>query len=107
MPSSRAVMDAALTEANFQAQIVELAKAKNWMCYHTHDSRRSEPGFPDLVLVRGPTALFLEVKAEKGHATPQQLIWIAAFDKVRRVHAAVVKPSHWDEIANVLAEAMR
>jgi hypothetical protein len=40
------------TEAQFQAQVVELAEWLGYAWYHAHDSRRSPAGFPDLVLVR-------------------------------------------------------
>jgi hypothetical protein len=47
--------DGELRESVFQDQIVGLARFYGWdRVYHTHDSRRSHPGFPDLVLVRGP-----------------------------------------------------
>lgn len=107
MSKARAVLDAAMTEADFQAQIVALAEAKNWLCYHTHDSRRSQPGFPDLVLVRGSTVLFLEVKAEKGKLSPAQLEWMVGLKGVRYVHAATVRPSDWDEVERLLQGGMR
>ena len=37
-----------LNEKKFQSQVVRIAKVFGWLCYHTYDSRRSEPGFPDL-----------------------------------------------------------
>src|SRR5688572_19177552 len=40
------------TERAFQAQVVKYARLMGWTAYHTHDSRRSQAGFPDLVLVR-------------------------------------------------------
>lgn len=39
-------------ERDFQAAVMELARLLGWRVYHTWDSRKSEPGFPDLVLVR-------------------------------------------------------
>lgn len=52
-----------ITEAQFQARVVEIARANGFkvprkdslarpldLIYHAHDSRRSVPGFPDLVL---------------------------------------------------------
>lgn len=41
----------AVMEKVFQAQVLDLAHLSGWLCYHTHNSRRSAPGFPDLVLV--------------------------------------------------------
>jgi hypothetical protein len=42
-----------LSEAAWQQQVEGLAAFYGFRCYHTHDSRRSAAGFPDLVLVRG------------------------------------------------------
>jgi hypothetical protein len=41
------------TEKQFMAQVIQLARLRKWLVYHTHDARRSVAGFPDLVLVRG------------------------------------------------------
>ena len=108
MPSAREVVDAAQSEAKFQAQIVELAERLGWRTYHTYDSRRSARGFPDLVLVRGPTALFLEVKKEKAKPpSPEQEAWIAALKQVRYVFADFVYPRHWDGLKDTLQKARR
>ena len=106
MRDPRALIDAAQKEAEFQAQIVELAEAQNWLVYHTHDSRRSQPGFPDLVLVRGGRLLFMEVKAEKGKLSPAQLNWMVMLKGARYVHAATVRPSDWDEVERLLQGRM-
>ena len=63
-----------ITEKQFQSQVVRIAKVFGWMAYHTYDSRRSEPGFPDLVLVR-ERVMFRELKTEKGRLTPAQKLW--------------------------------
>jgi hypothetical protein len=96
-----------LTERQYQDLIIEAATANGWLCYHTHDSRRSQPGFPDLVLAKpGHIIHFWEVKTEKGRASLAQLQWIevlnatAGFQDVARV----IRPSDWDWVAEVLAE---
>ena len=58
-----------MTEREFMEAVRHLARMTGWRCYHTHDSRRSEPGFPDLVLVRGGKALFVELKTAHGRLT--------------------------------------
>ena len=45
-------LDAAVTEKEFQAVVVEYAQRLGYMVYHTYDSRRSQRGFPDLVMVK-------------------------------------------------------
>lgn len=41
-----------VSEKEFMAWVVNLAKDRGWSVYHTHDSRRSEAGFPDLTCLR-------------------------------------------------------
>lgn len=53
------------SEAAFQRQVVNLAEFYGWLIYHTHNSQRSAPGFPDLTLARGPELIFAELKGAK------------------------------------------
>ena len=55
-----------LTEKQFMTAVVEMARMLGWLVYHTHDSRRSEAGFPDIVAVRRERVVFIELKTEKG-----------------------------------------
>ena len=61
-------------EKDFQDHLVQYAKNRGWQVYHTFDSRRCAPGFPDLVLVRDKI-LYRELKTEKGKLTPAQKTW--------------------------------
>ena len=63
---------AGLTEADVQRGLIEAAQTGGWLVYHTHDSRRSRKGFPDLVLVRPPKVIFAELKGPGGRVTPEQ-----------------------------------
>jgi hypothetical protein len=67
-----------LTEKEWQAQVLDLARLYGWRhAYHTFDSRRSASGFPDLVLVR-ERALFAELKSKSGKVSAAQADWLAA-----------------------------
>ena len=70
------------SEAAFQQQVVNLAQLYAWRCYHTHDSRRSQAGFPDLVLVRGAELIFAELKTQSGRVRTEQTEWIQALTDV-------------------------
>ena len=89
-----------LTEDEFQKQVIHLAKLHNWLNYHTHDSRRSEPGFPDLVLVRD-RVLYVELKTDKGRTSKAQQAWISALNEAGG-DAQVWRPRDWDEIERTL-----
>jgi hypothetical protein len=95
------------SEAAFQQQVLNLAGFYGWRGYHTHDSRRSQPGFPDLVLVRGPELIFAELKAARGRVRPDQQEWIAALSAVaaiaHHVDVYVWRPADFDEVHARLA----
>ena len=57
-----------LSEKEFQHQVCQLARLCGWRIYHVHFSQRSEPGFPDLVLVR-ERVVYAELKSETGEVT--------------------------------------
>ena len=63
-----------MTEKQFQAKVLKIAKQTGWTVYHTYDSRRSQPGFPDLVLVRD-RVLYRELKTNTGKQSEAQKIW--------------------------------
>lgn len=89
------------SERAFQAAVVRYATLMGWTTYHTHDSRRSDPGFPDLVLIRRPRVVFAELKAERGRLRLAQLFWIEELRACGQA-AYVWRPSQWREIERVL-----
>lgn len=83
-----------MTERQLQDAVVECATLLGWRTYHVYDSRRSQPGFPDLVCVRGPRLLFVELKTAKGRLSPAQLQWL---DDLTATAAEVFtwRPEQW------------
>jgi len=55
-----------ITEKEWQAQVIKLATMLSWKVFHTHDSRRSTAGYPDLTLVRRSRVVFAELKTDTG-----------------------------------------
>lgn len=98
-----------ITEKAFQDLIVQLAQWCGWRTYHTHDSRRSDAGWPDLVLVRertesesrGHLLLFRELKARRGRITPEQQLW-GRLLLGAGASWAIWKPDDWDLIVETL-----
>ena len=65
-----------MTERQLQDAVLQLARLTGWLVYHTHCSIRSQPGFPDLVLVRGARVLWRELKSSRGRLTAAQSEWL-------------------------------
>jgi hypothetical protein len=100
MTPTRAAMNPAvlgMSEAALQANILDAAKALRWLRYHTHISRKSQPGFPDLVLVheRQQRLIFAELKTEKGPVTPEQVEWLHQLRTTGRCEVYIWRPRHW------------
>lgn len=78
-----------MTETQLQDAVLELAGTLGWLGYHTHDSRRSAAGFPDLTLVRAPRIVLAELKVGKNDRSLQQVVW---GDALEHVEAAIAQP---------------
>ncbi|MFF2274187.1 VRR-NUC domain-containing protein [Agromyces sp. NPDC058136] len=85
-----------MTEAQLQAAIIPAAQRRDWLVYHTHDSRRSQPGFPDLVLVHAKQGriLYRELKKQNGAIRPDQKIWLRDLTAAG-ADAAIWRPLDW------------
>ncbi len=90
-----------MTERELLDAVRDACRWSGLLVYHTHDSRRSERGFPDLVLVGPAGVIFRELKAERGRLTLDQREWL---DRLRQAGAAaaVWRPRDWP--SRVLAE---
>jgi hypothetical protein len=90
-----------VSEKDFQAAVLRLAKRNGWLAYHTHDSRKSAAGFPDLTLVRSGRILFAELKTTSGKTTADQDTWLEEI-RSATVPAYLWRPADWAEIEKVL-----
>ena len=87
-----------IREADFQRAVIELATLCGWRYYHNGDSRRATPGWPDLVLLRPPEAIFVELKTDKGQAKPAQLETLNVLARCERMETYIWRPKHWESI---------
>jgi hypothetical protein len=94
-----------MLERDLQSEILKIARMMGWLCYHTYNSKKSAPGFPDLVMVhpRSGAILFAELKSATGKVTDEQDEWLRAL-AVRGV-AFVWRPEHLKD--GSIARALR
>lgn len=93
-----------MKEKEFLAQVIASAKSRGWLVYHTYDSRLSEPGFPDLVLVRGDRIIFAELKVGKNKLRPPQKNWLNLLRTAQQVKVFLWRPEHWNHIVKELED---
>ena len=93
-----------MTEAELQATIVETAELCGWLVFHDNDSRRNTPGFPDLVLVKPPRIVLLELKSANGRIRPEQRIWMDQLAECDTVASAIIRPEHLDQTIEYLTK---
>jgi len=78
------------------------------LAYHTHDSRASQAGYPDLTLVhpRRGLIIFAELKTNTNYPSTEQRLWLAALSSATancpNILVRLWKPKHWDDIIALL-----
>jgi len=80
-----------LTHKDMDENVREICKVMGYLHYHTHDSRRSQPGFPDWLIIKEDTLVFVELKCGKDKLNEDQIKWFVALRRLRRCEAYVVR----------------
>jgi hypothetical protein len=84
-----------LTETQLQNLVFALCNSMRLYCYHTFDSRRCAPGFPDLVII-GRRVLWRELKGWKPSSVPSRhQVEVLAGLRNAGQDAAIWKPAQW------------
>ena len=84
-------------EAPLLAGARNLGELHGWLHYHApqceHARNQSEPGFPDLILVRKPRLVALEIKRDPSDKpSPQQMWWLRELAEVRYAESFILRP---------------
>ena len=94
---------APISEKAFMAAVVKMARQQHYMVYHTHTSKRSPEGFPDLICARaGSPLLAIETKTDVGQVTLAQQAWLEALAGCTGVVAECWRPAQLEEICRTL-----
>jgi len=104
-----------ISEDDFTETVLMYAKLGGWQVFHIpdwmwrsifslwkrhgHRKGRTWPakGFPDLILLKPPELLVVEIKSETGRTSPEQRTWLQAFAACG-VETQVWKPRDLDAI---------
>jgi hypothetical protein len=99
-----------VSEREFERAVLDTLRLFGWRFCHFRPARTNrgwrtplsgDPGFPDIVAVRGNHVLWLELKAENGRLGDEQARWLAALGVAgQEVHC--FRPSDWDVLEEVL-----
>ena len=96
----------ASTEAELRARILRCAQPHGWLHYHTWNSRKSDVGFPDDVLVKPGRLIFAELKSRTGKPTAAQARWLAVLARsVPGVETYLWRPADVSAIEQLLTRA--
>ena len=78
-PPNPRIGDDAITESSLAMAVNDISRRYGWRKYHTANSRRSEAGFPDTVLVNPALGrvIFAELKTMKGRLSEAQRAWLS------------------------------
>lgn len=105
------------TERQWQSQVLKYATLMGWRVWHdnaTNAPRRcpecKEPihlprnasGLPDLILVRRPRVVWVELKSERNTLTDDQRDWISDLRACGQ-EAYLWRPSDWRNVERILA----
>lgn len=93
------------SERQFQGEVVKVAKLHRWWAYHTLDSRGSQAGWPDLVLIKPPRLLFWELKIGSAQLRDEQFECMQLLASCSQIQVQVMRPSLWPLIARELGAA--
>lgn len=99
------------TEKQFQAWVIDTAKRCGWKYSHTYRALMQDGqwrttcavGWPDLVLVRGPRIVFMELKSKTGRLDPAQDEWLDALAEIPCAEVWVVDPTMSGTVEALLA----
>lgn len=104
----------ALTEAQLQACVLDLAKLYGLKAHHCRPARTAtgwatpisgDRGFPDLVIA-GCRVIYRELKAEGGRVSPDQVGWLHTL-AAAGVDAQIWRPRDWPERITAELQALR
>jgi hypothetical protein len=102
-----------ITEKEWSTTVIEIARLNRWLIHHSRPAWVREgrmvtalsghAGLPDLIMVKPPRMVVVELKTETGVLSDEQRNWLQAFAEVPGCRAFVWRPSDLDTVWRVLS----
>ena len=102
-----------VSEKAWLQQVVELARKTGWLVHHSRSSLmrsgrwatalQGAPGLPDLILVRAPRCLFVELKTQTGKVSDHQQQWLTELMGCPGVEMYILRPGDGARLVELLA----
>ena len=111
MKDGKALLEAAVTEADWLRTVTDYATLRGWLWTHFRPAQTDRgwrtslsgyPGFPDIFAVRGNRVVVVELKSMNGRLTEGQREWLDRLS-LTGIETHVFRPSDWSEVERVLA----
>lgn len=90
-------------EAPFMALAIDFLRECGWQVHHETDSRRTPSGFPDLLAVRPPRVLVVELKRETSRLREEQGWWADDLARCPGIEYLLLRPSDWPRFVALVA----
>lgn len=84
-----------MTESELRAKVVAAAHERGWLVFSLPIAKTRRPvkdanGYPDLTMARDRQVLWVELKADDGNMSPEQMRWLRTLP-----HMVVWRPRDW------------
>jgi VRR-NUC domain len=102
------VLPPGIGEADFQEHCEWVARGYGWTVHHNADSRRSDAGLPDLVMLSpvrpdgGVTLALVELKSAKGKPSDIQELWLLKLAQVDTLVTGWIRPAQWPQFLSLV-----
>ena len=98
------------SERSFQMAVERECRNYGWRYYHVRDSRsvsgKAGKGFPDLVIMRPPCLMFVELKLEFNYCSREQDQWLRGLKGCGQ-HAFVLTPKRFPQFIATLKHSVK
>lgn len=102
----RSLVADAMPEDDLLVAVQRELNLGHWRWNHIRRSDQAisqgDPGWPDIVAIRGPELIAVELKSAAGRYQPGQEGWLEAFAGVRHISAVTWRPADLDTLRRTL-----